>query len=79
MANRRGKTGSSDRFDFLGVQNHCNGNHNHEIKRLLLLGRKAVTNLDSILRSRNITMATKVCIVKAMFFPVVMYRCESCP
>ena len=77
MANRRGKSGNSDRFYFLGVQNHCNGNHNYEIKRLLLLGRKAVTNLDSILRSRNITMATKVHIVKAMFFPVAMYRCES--
>ena len=77
MANRRGESGNSDRFYFLGVQNHCNGNHNYEIKRLLLLERKAVTNLDSILRSRNITMATKVHIVKAMFFPVVMYRCES--
>ena len=77
MANRRGKSGNSDRFYFLVVQNHCNGNHNYEIKRLLLLGRKAVTNLDSILRSRNITMATKVHIVKAMFFPVVMYRYKS--
>ena len=53
------------------------GESSHKIKRLLLFGRKAVTNLDSILRSRNITMATKVHIVKAMFFPVAMYRCES--
>jgi len=68
MANRRGKSGNSDRFYFLGVQNHCNGNHNYEIKRLLLLERKAVTNLDSILRSRNITMATKVHIVKKLCF-----------
>ena len=49
----------------------------HEIKRCLLLGRKALTNLDSILKSRDITLLTKVCIVKAMVFPVVMYRCES--
>ena len=50
---------------------------NHEIKRLLLLGRKAMTHIDSILKSRDITLPTKVCIVKAMVFPVVMYRCES--
>ena len=49
MANRRGESGNSDRFYFLGVQNHCNGNHNYEIKRLLLLERKAMTNADSIL------------------------------
>ena len=49
----------------------------HEIKRRLLLGRKAMTNLDSILKSRDITLLTKVCIVKAIFFPVVMYGCES--
>ena len=49
----------------------------HEIKRLLLLGRKAMTNLDSVLKSRDITLPTKVCIVKAMVFPVIMYRCES--
>ena len=77
MANRRGRSGSSDRFYFLGVQNHCNGNHNHEIKRLLLLGRKAMTNLDIVLKSRDITLPTKVHIVKAMVFPVVMYRCKS--
>ena len=62
---------------FLGSKNHCNGDCSHEIKRYLLLGRKALTNLDSILKSRDITLLTKVCIVKAMVFPVVMYRCES--
>ena len=50
---------------------------NHEIKRLLLRGRKAMTHIDSILKSRDITLPTKVCIVKAMVFPVVMYGCES--
>ena len=73
MANRRWKSGNSDRFYFLGLQNHCS----HEIKRCLLLGRKAMTNLDSILKSRNITLLTNVHTVKAMVFPVVMYRCES--
>ena len=53
------------------------GDCSYEIKRLLLLGRKAMTNLDSILKSRDITLLTKVCLVKAMVFPVVMYRCES--
>ena len=51
--------------------------YSHEIKRYLLLGRKAKTNLDSILKSKNITLQTKVCLVKAMVFPVVMYRCDS--
>ena len=55
----------------------ANGDCNHEIKKCLLLGRKAMTNLDSILKSRDITLPTKVCIVKAMVFPVVMYGCES--
>ena len=55
----------------------ANGDCNHEIKRCLLLGRKAMTNLDSILRSRDITLPTKVHLVKAMVFPVVMYGCES--
>jgi len=54
-----------------------NGNCSHEIKRNLLLGRKAMTNLDSILKSRDITLPTKICLVKAMVFPVVMYGCES--
>ena len=53
------------------------GDCNHEMKRCLLLGRKVMTNLDSILKSRDITLPTKVCLVKAMVFPVVMYRCES--
>ena len=62
-----------------GPQNHCRwvGDCSHEIKRCLLLGRKAVTNQDSILESRDITLPTKVHLVKAMVFPVVMYRCES--
>ena len=59
--------------NFGGLQNHCS----HEIKRSLLLGRKVMTNLDSILKSRDITLPTKVCLVKAMVFPVVMYGCES--
>ena len=64
-------------FTFLGSQITADGDCSHEIKRQLLLGRKALTNLDSILKSRDITLPTKVCLVKAMFFPVVMYRCES--
>ena len=55
----------------------ADGDHSHEIKRHLLLGRKVMTNLDSILKSRDITLPTKVCLVKAMVFPVVMYGCES--
>ena len=77
MANRRGKSGSSDRFYFPGFQSYCNGDCNPEIKRHLLLGGKAMTNLDNVLRSRDITLMTKVCIVKAIVFPVVMYGCES--
>ena len=65
-----------DRFYFLGLQNHCS-DRSHEIKRRLLLGRKAMTNLDSILESRDITLPTEVHLVKAMVFPVVMYGCES--
>ena len=64
-------------FIFLGSKNTADGDCNHEIKRHLLLGRKPMTNLDSILKSRNITLPTKVHIVKAMVFPVVMYGCES--
>ena len=55
----------------------ADGDCSHEIKRHLLLGRKVITNLDSILRSRDVTLPTKVCLVKAMVFPVVMYGCES--
>ena len=64
-------------FIFSGSKITADGNHSHEIKRHLLLGRKAMTNLDSILKSRDITLSTKVCLVKAMVFPVVMYGCES--
>ena len=64
-------------FIFLGSKITADGDCNHEIKRHLLLGRKAMTNLDSILKSRDITLPTKVHLVKAMVFPVVMYECES--
>ena len=64
-------------FIFLGSQITADGDCSHEIKRRLLIGRKAMTNLDSILKSRDVTLLTKVCLVKAMVFPVVMYRCES--
>ena len=64
-------------FIFLGSKITADGDCSHEIKRCLLLGRKVMTNLDSILKSRDTTFPTKVCIVKAMVFPVVMYGCES--
>ena len=64
-------------FIILDSKITADGDCSHEIKRHLLLGRKAMTNLDSILKSRDITLPTKVCIVKATIFPVVMYRCES--
>ena len=64
-------------FIFLGFKITADGDCSHEIKRCLLLGRKAMTNLDSILKSRDVTLPTKVCLVKAMVFPVVMYGCES--
>ena len=64
-------------FIFLGSKITADGNCSHEIKRCLFLGRKAMTNLDSILKSRDITLLTKVHLVKAMVFPVVMYVCES--
>ena len=64
-------------FIFLGSKITADGDYGHEIKRHLLLGRKAMTNLDSILKSRDITVPTKVHLVKAMVFPVVMYGCES--
>ena len=72
-----GKNGNSDRLYFLGLQNHSDGDCSHEIKRCLLLERKVMTNLDSVLKSRDITLPTKVHLVKAMVFPVVMYGCES--
>ena len=68
-----GNSGNSHRLYFGGLQNY----HHHEIERCLLLGRKVMTNLDSILKSRDITLPTKVCLVKAMVFPVVTYGCES--
>ena len=64
-------------FIFLGSKITADGDCSHEIKRCLLLGRKAITNPDSILKNRDITLPTKVSLVKAMFFPVVMYGCES--
>ena len=64
-------------FIFLGSRITADGDCSHEIKRRLVLGRKTMTNLDSILKSRDITLPTKVCLVKAMVFPVVMYGCES--
>ena len=64
-------------FLFLGSKITVDGDSSHEIRRHLLLGRKAMTNPDSVLKSRDITLATKLCIVKAMVFPVVMYSCES--
>ena len=64
-------------FTFLGPRITADGDCSHEIKRRLLLGRKVMTNINSILKSRDITLSTKVCLVKAMVFPVVMYGCES--
>ena len=64
-------------FIFLGSKITADGDCSHEIKRHLLLGRKVMTNLESILKSRDVTLPTKICLVKAMVFPVVMYGCES--
>ena len=77
MALRWGKSRNSDIFYFLGLQITEDSDCRHKIKRHLLLGRKAMTNLDSIFKSRNIILPTKVHLVKAMVFPVVMYGCES--
>ena len=77
MANRRGKSGRGGRFYFPGFQKHCGLWLQPWNKRHLLLGKKTMTNLDSTLKSRDITLPTKIHIVKAMFFPVVMYRCQS--
>ena len=76
MTSRWGKMKTVRDFIFLGSKITVGGDCSHEIKRLLLLGRKAMTNIDSILKSRDITLPTKVNIVKAMVFPVVMCRCE---
>ena len=72
-----GKVERVTEFIFLGSEITMDGDCSHEIKRYLLLGRKPVTNLDSILKSRDNTLLTKVCRVKAVVFPVVIYRCES--
>ena len=74
MANR---WGNSVRLYFLGFKITADGDCSHEVKRSLLLERKVMTNLDSILKSRDITLPTKVCLVKAMVFPVIMYGCEN--
>ena len=77
MANRWGNNGNSDKLHCLGFQNTEDGDCSNEMKRCLLLGRKAMTNLDSILKRRNVTLPTKVRLVKAMVFPVVRYGCQS--
>ena len=77
MANRWGNNGNSDRLYFFGSKITADGDCSHEIKRRLFFGRKAMTNLDSILKSRDVTLPTKVPLVKAMVFPIVMYGCES--
>ena len=77
MANRWGIVETVSDFIFLGSKITLDGDCSHEIKRRLLLGRKVMTNLDSILKSKDITLSTKVHLVKAMVFPVVLYECES--
>ena len=77
MANRGGKVEAVTGLLFLGSKITADGDCSHEIKRCLLLGRKAMTNLNSVLKNRDITLRTKVHLVKAMVFPVVMYGCES--
>ena len=72
-----GITGNMSDLNFLGFKITADGDCSHKIKRHLLLGRKVMTNLDSIFKSRNITLPTKVNVVKAMVFPVVMYGCEN--
>jgi len=77
MTNRRGNNGNSERLNLGGSKITADGDYSHEIKRCLLLGRKVMTNLDSILKSKDITLPTKVHLVKAMVFPAVTYGCES--
>ena len=77
MTNRWGNSGNSGRLYFLGSKITEDGDCSHDIKRYLLFGRKVMTNLDSILKSRDITLPTKMHLVKAMVFPVVIYGCES--
>ena len=76
MANRWGNNGNRD-FVFLGSKITADGDCSNDIERCLFLGRKVMTNLDSILKSRDITLPTKICLVKAMVFPVVMYGSKS--
>ena len=77
MAKRKGKVDAVIYFLFLGSKITADGDCSHEIKRCLLLGRQVMTNLDSVLKSRDVTLPTKIRLVKAMDFPVVMYGCES--
>ena len=77
MANRRGKVEVVSDFLFLGSKIIVDGDRSHEFRRRFLFGRKAMTKLDSVLESRDITLLTKIHIVKAMVFPVVMFSCES--
>ena len=77
MANRWGNNGNNEKLYLGGSKITADGDCSHEIKRYLLLGRKVMTNLDSILKSREITLSTKVHLAKAMVFPVVMYGCMS--
>ena len=77
MTNRWGNNANSEKFYFGGLKITADGDCSREIKRHLLLRRKVITNLDSILKSRDITLPTKVHLVKAMVFPIVMYGCES--
>ena len=77
MTNRWGNNANSEKFYFGGLKITADGDCSHEIKRRLHLGRKAITNPGSILKSRDITLLTKVHLVKAMVFPIVMYGCES--
>ena len=77
MVNRQGNNGNSDRLYLGGSKIIADGDCSHEIKRRLLLGRKLMTILDSILKSRDITLPTKVHLVKAMVFPVAMYGCKN--
>ena len=76
MANKWGNKGNIDLI-FLGSKTTADGDYSHEIKRLLLLGREAMTNLDRVFKSRDIILPTKIQIVKAMVFPVIMFKCES--
>ena len=77
MANRWRNNGNSERLDCFGLKITADGDFSHGIQRHLLLGRKAMTNLDSIIKSRDITLLTNVHLIKAMVFPVVMCECES--